>query len=96
MLLSSASLLNSAVHYGTHIRLTQNKTTLEKIQRRTARFVKYDYNYASRVTNMVKELDRSNCEEMKKNLLIILMFKTIHNQIAAPSRNMLVPADSRI
>ena len=52
--------------------------TLEKVQRRAARFVKGDYHQQSSVTKMIKDLGWHSLQERRAVNRLTLMYKTVH------------------
>ena len=52
--------------------------TLEKVQRRAARFVKGDYRQRSSVTQMIKDLGWQSPQERRAVNRLTLMYKTVH------------------
>ena len=52
--------------------------TLEKVQRRVARFVKGDYRQRSSVTQMIKDLGWQSLQERRAISRLSLMYKIVH------------------
>ena len=52
--------------------------TLEKVQRRAARFVKGDYHQQSSVTQMIKDLGWQSLQERRAISRLSLMYKSVH------------------
>lgn len=58
-----------------------SKASLEKIQRRAARFVLHDYRRKSSVTNMLNQLQWDTLEDRRTKLRLTTIFKEVHNII---------------
>ena len=72
-----------------------DKKELEKIQRRTARFVKGDYIFDSSVDEMVKSLGWTNLEDRRRELRLALLYKIIHGHVEIPTEGILRKAGGR-
>ncbi|KAJ8020894.1 hypothetical protein HOLleu_40607 [Holothuria leucospilota] len=59
--------------------IKSDKTTLENVQRRAARFVLNNYNYRDSVTNMLTDLKWEPLEERRTRLRLIAIYKEVHN-----------------
>ena len=65
------------------------------IQRRAARFIKPDYSYDSGVSQMLKDLDLSSLENIRKMNKLTLLYKIRNNLICIKENGYLERADSR-
>jgi len=91
------ALVRSTVEYSSAIwdpRLKKDKTNLEKINRRAARFVMQDYKQTSSVTSMLEKLEWPSLEKRREHQRLTTMYKIVHGLVAIPTTN-LIPADSR-
>jgi len=57
---------------------------IEQIQRRAARFVKRDYNWRSKVSQMLDELKWPPLELRRKRARLILMYQIVNNRVDVP------------
>ena len=93
------SLVRSTLEYAATIwdpHLSSDISSIEKIQRRAARFVKGDYNTFTSVTNMLKELGWQQLEDRRRDLRLALMYKIVHGLVAVPVDSLnLEPKDKR-
>ena len=65
--------------------------TIEKIQRRAARFVKSDYRRTSSIGAMINELKWTSTAERRQTNQLVAFHKVIHNQIAVPTNHLKKP-----
>lgn len=72
---------------------------IEKVQRRSARFVCQDYAYTSSVTRMLGNLGWASLEERRRELRLTLLFKLVFNHVEIDEddfdTHVLTKADSR-
>ncbi len=72
--------------------------SLEKIQRRGARFAKQNYDYQASVTKMLEDLEWDSLADRRLDLRLALMFKVVHGLVAVTAEDIgstLQPADGR-
>ena len=62
-----------------------NSKLLERIQRRTARFVKGDYSRYGSVTSMLKDLNWEPLANRRRNNRLCLLFKAVNGLVAIPA-----------
>jgi predicted double-glycine peptidase len=55
----------------------ENIDTIERIQRRAARYVYYNYDYSSSVTTMLENLKCQPLEERRMNTRLCLFYKAV-------------------
>ena len=95
------SMVRSILEYASAVwdpHLIKDKSALERVQRRAARFVKNEYriydqasdDYHS-VTNMLNELGWKNLEERRRETRLTLLFKLTNNQIDIPTEGIVIP-----
>ena len=65
------------------------------VQRRAARFVKRDYSYDSRVSQILKDLDLSSLENRRKMNKLTLLYKIRNNILCIKENGYIERADSR-
>ena len=78
--------------------LEKDKASLERVQRRAARFVKNDYKlyneqheeYTS-VTKMMQELGWKKIEERRRDIRLALLYKITHDQTNIPTVDIIEP-----
>ncbi len=68
---------------------------LERVQRKAARFVKNDHRYTSSVSEMLNELGWKSLAHRRKELRLALFYKVVHQLVAVPTEDILIPADTR-
>ena len=74
-----------------------NCDLLEKIQRRSARFVKGDYRTTSSVTQMLHDLGWRDLSDRRRDLRLALLYKVVTGHVAVgPDHTGLVAADGRV
>ena len=61
--------------------LKMNKVTLEKVQRKAARFCSKNYNPMANVTDMMQDLEWESLEMRRKKTRLTLLYKLSHNLI---------------
>ena len=93
------SLAHSTLEYAATIwdpHLSSDISSIEKIQRRAACFVKGDYNTFTSVTNILNELGWQRLEDRRRDLRLALMHKIVHGLVAVPVDSLnLEPKDKR-
>ena len=80
--------------------LKKDKSSVEKIQRRAARFVKSDYRYTSSVSQMIKDLGWRDLDLRRRDIGLALLYKIVNpsdkDKYAVTVEDLdLVKADSR-
>ena len=95
------SMVRSILEYASAVwdpHLAKDKSALERVQRRAARFVKNEYkiydqanNEYNSVTNMLNELGWKNLEERRRETRLTLLFKLTHNEINIPTEGIVTP-----
>ena len=65
--------------------LLQDIYRLERLQRRSTRFVSRNYHQIASVSNMIKTLGWESLEDRKKKLRIQMLYKIINNIVLLPS-----------
>ena len=91
------SLVHSTLDYSASVwdpHLKNDRTKLEMINRRSARFVMNDYNNTSSVTTMLNTLQWPSLETRREKQRLVLMYKIVHGLVAVPA-DKFIPADSR-
>ena len=79
------NLVRSTLEYAGSVwdpRLTKDRQSLEKIQRKAARFVKRDYRRRSSLTRMMAGLGWRDLETKRRDMRLALLHKIINNNIA--------------
>ena len=61
-----------------------NIITLEKVQRRAARFVKHDYGFTTSVSALINGLNWPSLEERRHQSQLLLLYKILHNHATIP------------
>ena len=95
------SMVRSILEYASAVwdpHLEKDKASLERVQRRAARFVKNDYKiyneqndeYTS-VTKMMQELGWKNLEERRRDIRLAILYKITHNQTNIPTVDIIEP-----
>jgi hypothetical protein len=74
--------------------LEKDKSKIERVNRRAARFVTSGYSTRRSVTTMLEQLGWNTLEERRQETRIVLMFKDVHQLLAVPP-TYLTYADSR-
>ena len=62
--------------------LVKDITHLEKIQRRSARFICCNYDWSKSVTDMLRDLELETLEDRRSTASICMFFKIINNEVA--------------
>ena len=78
------TLIRSGLEYAAIISdpyLKKNIDLLEKVQRRSARWVKSDYKWSSSVTNMLTELKWAELQTRRKDIRLSFLYKIINNKV---------------
>ena len=65
----------------------QNKDSLQKVQRRAARFVSNDFSPSSSVTSMLNDLKWDNIEYWRKPQRLVTLHKILHEEIDISHHN---------
>ena len=93
------TLVRSTLEYAVAIwdpHLVKDCDMLEKVQRRSARFVKGDFRTTSSVTEMLHELGWKDLRDRRRNLRLTLLYKIVTGHVAVqPHQIGLVAADNR-
>ena len=93
------SIIRSAMEYSAATwdpHLKKHKDSLERIQRRAARWICHDYGMTSSVTKMLEDLGLSTLEDRRRTARLTLMYKVIHGMVGVPPDELdLCPADTR-
>ena len=71
-------------------------TTLDKVQRRAARFVVRDSSWRSSVTAMLQNLSWKSLGDRRRDIRLALFFKAVHGLAAVPTSDTLTKADKRM
>lgn len=71
-----------------------SKDTLEKVQRRAARFIFNDYSRTSSVTNMLQQLEWDKLETRRTRARLQLIYKESHGLIPSNINHLLFKADA--
>jgi hypothetical protein len=69
----------------------KNITELERVQRKTARFVMGDYKTTSSVRSMLEHLKWLTLEERRKRAKVTMLYRIIHQVVAIPAQPYLIP-----
>ena len=69
----------------------KDKASLERVQRKAARFCTQDYQQAASVTDMLKELNWDTLETRRKKARLTRMYKLSHNLININAESHLIP-----
>ena len=92
------ALVRSVLEYGCAVwdpHLRKDISSLEKVQRRAARFVKGDHDWGSSVTKMLADLGWDTLADRRRNIRLALLAKIISGQAAVPTEGLLQEADRR-
>ncbi len=92
------SMVRSVLEYGATVwspYLEKDKSALESVQRRAARFVNRDYHRESSVTKMLEELGWADLEERRREARLILLFKVTKGLVAINQSEYLIPQTTR-
>ena len=76
-----------------HLKKTENAR--KGVQHHAARFVSSDYECTSSVTAMLKSLGRESLQDRRWDIMLTLMYKIVHAQVAVTIDDLLVKANSR-
>ena len=68
---------------------------IDKVQRRSARFVKNDYNWESSVTSMIKDLGWENLADRRREARLCIFHKIVNGTVAVPAVDYLAPGTTR-
>ena len=72
-------------------------SSIERIQRRAARFVKFDYRSTSSVTAMINDLGWKDLAHRRRELRLALLHKVVYDHIAVSADSLgLLPGDKRL
>ena len=85
---SYISLVRSILEYGSTVwdpHLAKDINSLEKIQRKAARFIKRDYKSDSSVTAMLQELGLNSLADRRRDLRLALLYKVAHCKVKVPA-----------
>ena len=74
--------------------LQKDIDSVERVNRRAARFVSGDHRHQSSVSVMLEKLQWPTLEHRRKNQRLTTMFKIVHGLVAVPTSS-LIPADPR-
>ena len=65
--------------------LISDRNTLEKVQRRAARYVKGIYTYNASVTQMLNELQWESLESRREQFRLVMLYKLLKQNVYFPS-----------
>ena len=92
------TLVRSIIEYSASVwdpHYKKDITTLDKVQRRAARFVVGDSSWRSSVTAMLQDLGWKSLEDRRRDIRLALFFKAVHGLAAVPTTDTLIKADKR-
>ena len=92
------ALVRSVLEYSSAVwdpYLRKDVSSLERVQRRAARFVSGDEERTSSVTTMLKELGWDSLEVRRQNIRLALLAKILSGRAAVSTDSILIEADSR-
>ena len=93
------ALIRFMLEYGAAVwdpHLRKDIESLERIQRRAARWIEEDYNTRASVTQMMKKLNLDPLQDRRQTARLTLMFKVMHDLVNVPPDDLdLKPADGR-
>ena len=94
------SLVRSVLEYSSSIWdpcHAKDISSIERIQRRAARFVKSDYRTTSSVTAMINDLGWKDLAHRRRDLRLALLHKVVYDHIAVSADSLgLLPGDKRL
>ena len=73
-----------------------NIAKLEGAQRRAARFVRNDYNYASSVTEMMGALEWESLQQRRQQAKSVMMYRIVNSLVGIPPREYLHPQGTAV
>ena len=88
------SLIRSTLEYANTVwdpYLVKDTQALEKVQRRSARFIMNDYSRESSVTSMLNKLDLTPLSDRRREARLIMLYKIIHEIVAINPSEYLIP-----
>ncbi|XP_071145327.1 uncharacterized protein [Mytilus edulis] len=71
--------------------LQQDIDSIEKVQRRAARFVTNKYRNTSSVGSMLQHLEWRSLSDRRKDSRLVMLYKIEHEKVAIPKNNKLIP-----
>lgn len=74
---------------------TENINSLERIQRRAARYVCHRYHNTSSVTDMMTQLNWPTLQERRIKTRLQMFHKIIHHQVEIPAENILIKSQAK-
>ena len=67
---------------------------IEKIQRRTARFVKNSFSWSTSVSSLINSLNWQTLQSRRSSLKVTMMYKIVHNIVSIHQGHYLTPCTS--